>query len=260
MPRFTVSDADLCAEFWYKWRDVSSNAESALQFACVNNEGVPVKAGVVADTVWFLLRKRGVCNPELFTMRDLRRVQSTILDQRSAPKDEKVAVGDWQQCVQRGGQGVSALTVLLDGVKVRTDAFTKHIQVEIVRRVSLCNPEKLDQVYQAAESAPEINTTVDEIPPELIPKWYQPTKQFFFSTDAVRAAQKFQAKKVRVDAKSDPVDVDALVEAMISLCVRLLGTKPSDVYWQLQGPKCTLLMRKVNLLGAVRGADVGPDL
>ena len=264
MPRFTTSDADLGAEIWYKWKDASINAESALQFACVDNDGIPVKAGDAADTVRFLLSKRGVRNPELFTMRGLRRVQPTMLGQRSAPEDEKVAVGDWQQCIQRGGQSVSTMPVLYDGDKVRTAAFTKYIQVEIVRRVSLGNPEKLDwrtfrarmkelemdQVYQAAESALENDITVDEIPPELVPKWYQPTKQFFFTTDAVRAAQSFQASKIKVDPKSDLADNDApvgvdeeikpesscdprLVESNDDQSLRVrLGTLPPDVYWQ----------------------------
>ena len=224
MPRFTTSIADLGAEFWYKWEDVAINAESTLQFACVDNEGVPVKAGVAADTVRFPLKKRGVRNHELLTMRGLRRVQPTMLGQRSAP-EYQVAVGVWQQCIQRGGQCVSTTPVSCDGGKVRTAALMKYTRVEVVRRVCLGNPEKLDwqtfkarmkefemnRVYQAAVSALENDITVDEISPEPVPEWHQPTKQFFFATDAVRAAQSFRVRKVKVDPKIDPAVDDAPV-------------------------------------------------
>jgi len=264
MPRFTTSDADLGAEIWYRWKGASVNADSALQFACVDLEGLPVRAGDAADTVRFLLSKRGVRNPELFTMRGLRRVQPTMLGQRSAPEDEKVAVGDWQQCIQRSGAGIATMPVLYDGDKVRTAAFTKFIQVETVRRVITNDPRKLDwrtfrarmkeldmdQVYQAAEDALENDAVVDEIPPHLVPKWYQPAKQFFFPVDTVRAVKKFQDDKDETNVKDDPVESGALsgvdVKAKTesspdprlvendddqSLRVRL-GNLPPDVQWQ----------------------------
>jgi len=240
MPRFTTCDADLGADLWYRWKGASINAEAALQFACVDNVGLPVKAGDAADAVRFLLAKRGVTNPELFTMRGLRRVQPTMLGQRSAPEDERVAVGDWQQCMQRSRAGVATMPVLYDGDKVRTAAFTKYIQMEILKRASISEPKKLDwrtfrarvseldidQVYQAAETALENDVVVDEIPSHLVPKWYQPAKQFFFPTDTVRAVKRFQDQKDEESAKTI-VPLEEVVQAKAESLVPCEDVKPS---------------------------------
>jgi len=226
MPRFTTCDADLGADLWYRWRGASINANSALQFTCVDNVGLPVKASDPADVVRFFLAKRGVSNHELFTMRGLRRVQPAMLGKRSAPEDERVAVGDWQQCMQRSGAGVTAMPVLYDGDRVRAAAFTKFFQIEILKRVSISEPKKVDWrifrarvseldinlVYRAAETALEFDVVVDVIPSHLVPKWYQPAKQFFFPTDSVRAVQRYQAQKSKVSLEEE---VQAKAEILV---------------------------------------------
>jgi len=292
LPRFTTSDADLGADISYRWKGASVNADTALQFACAGLEGLPVKAGVAADTVRFLLSKRGVWNPELFTMRGLRRVQLTMLGQRSAPEEKKVAVGDWQQCIQRTGPSIATMPVLYDGDKVKTAAFMKFIRVETVRRVITNDPTKfdwrtfrarmkeldMDQVYQAAENALENDAVVDEIPPNLVPKWYRPAKQFFFSVDTVRAVKKFQSEKDEPNVKSDPVENEAPSEADVKaktgsgLALRwvendddqsfrvCLGSLPPVCNGKLQGRRCTLLTLCMNLPGAVKGMVEGRNL
>ena len=84
-PRFSTFDANLGAELWYRWEDASFNVASAVQFAHVDSDGLPVKAGVAAVVFSFLLSKRRFSNPELFTVRRLRRKNPTMIGQRFPP-------------------------------------------------------------------------------------------------------------------------------------------------------------------------------
>ena len=68
-------------------------AGEVLQYAIADDKGGKLAPGGAADAVRFLLSKHGIQNPEVFTMRGMRRVQPTMLGQRNASEAEKIAVG-----------------------------------------------------------------------------------------------------------------------------------------------------------------------
>ena len=84
-PRFTPTGDDLGCKVWAAWKDASVAAGQALRYAIVGNSGEMVKSGEAAAVVRFLLDKNNVGNPEIFTLRGMRRVQLTMLGQRMAP-------------------------------------------------------------------------------------------------------------------------------------------------------------------------------
>ena len=203
-PRFTPTGDDLGGKVWAAWKDASVAAGQARRYAMVGNSGEMVKSGEAAAVVRFLLDKNNVGNPEIFTLRGMRRVQPTMLGQRMAPEQERIAVGDWQGCTRRdGGPQIAPMPVLYDADKVRTAAFTKLVQVlclqeiarESQRRLDWAtygvelNALNIDEIYKEAEQALLCDDIVDEPPPDSLPDFIQPAKQFFFARDQVAAAK-----------------------------------------------------------------------
>ena len=168
-----------------------------MQYAIVDDQGLPVKPGEAADVTRYVLNHMGVKNPELFVLRGMRRVQPTMLGQRSAPEAEKVAVGDWQGCESRTGPAVAAMPVLYDHDKVRTAAFTKMVQVLALKEIATSTKQTLDwktfrtqvreldikKLYEEADQAIQNDEIVDQIPGSILPSFIEPTKQFYFSRD-----------------------------------------------------------------------------
>ena len=201
MPRYSPAGFDIGGALWSRWKEWSLRAGEALLYAAVGEDGQMLKPGGAADAVRFLLSKHGIRNPEVFTMRGMRRVQPTILGQRGAPEAERVAVGDWQACSRRdNGPQVASMPVLYEGDKVRTAAYTKMIQMLCVRKAAAITKEKLDwrrfrsvvralpiqAIQQEADRALEDDDVVDEIPKELVPNFVTLDKQFFFPRDSGR--------------------------------------------------------------------------
>ena len=61
------------------WIATARTAKGPIHYAIAEEDGRRVTPGSVANTVRYLLDKYGIKNPEIFTVRGLRRAQPTIL-------------------------------------------------------------------------------------------------------------------------------------------------------------------------------------
>ncbi len=79
MLRYSATGIDIGHLVWEASIATARTAKGPIHYAIAEEDGRRVTPGSVANTVRYLLDKYGIKNPEIFTVRGLRRAQPTIL-------------------------------------------------------------------------------------------------------------------------------------------------------------------------------------
>jgi hypothetical protein len=194
VPRFDVTMMDTGAKLWYAMQGAAEARSGAVEGT---NAQLGEKSGSLTNKdmthdLRYALVCGGMVNPEEFSIRGTRTVLPTTVAAGGEQRERiLLALGDWQK---------SDMPATYDRQRTFTSAYAKlavvaFLQMGAVQQVqshadlrAFMANHSADDTISFMKKLHAHDMVVDEVPPELLPKWVKPQRRFQYKGEALPGA------------------------------------------------------------------------